>query len=70
MDRSGWVVVLEEVQCIDARSKVSQWRDEFDPDHAIPEEDIMIERYRVWMAPDALRISVRSRWAPGGAESR
>lgn len=67
MDRSDWVVVLEERQCIDTRGRVSEWRNEFDPGRKIPEEDIVIATYTVWSGPDSLQIWVRSRWVEDNA---
>jgi hypothetical protein len=48
-------VVLLEPRCQDTRSRIAEWRNEFDPGHKIPDDDIMIETYTVWAETDGLR---------------
>jgi hypothetical protein len=64
-----WVVVLEERSCAETKRRVAEWREEFDPTHQIPDDEIMIETYRVWTQPDeseSLSDPVVSRWWTAG----
>ena len=65
MDPIEWDVVLEDLQCHDTEARIAQWREKYDPEHWVSDDDIAIETVGNPTEPVKLRISVWrcARWA-------